>query len=279
MERMVSETPIAVHVGRALLTSDGLFINDEEVQIIDAQEYRSFIFSTQAIIVDALASVFPDDTGELFQASASRLGFREGIAPWDQYARESIRHHLHSVNIILGWCYLLDLVARLKPEAAISPEALLVARYAIGGASKAAMADPEVVKKWLHQMANRDLISNVIARLSGEVEAVEDPYSAKIIRTVPWPSILGEFLPMKVIVRSMQDMMITKGMAHVSVSPWYQVYGPSPYDELLAVGDQGDEKRIHLEYEGVSVMFRTYHGGTYLSMRPLPTDPFQVGDQ
>lgn len=270
---MVSETPLAVHVGRALLTSDGLFINDEEIRILDSQEYRSFIFSTQAIIVDALARTFPDDTGELIAINGSTLGFKEGIAPWDQYARESIKHNLHSANIILGWCYLLDLVSRMKPEAAISPEALLVARYAIGDASKAAMADPDAVKKWLHAMATRDLISNVIARLNGEGGEAEDPYSAKIIRTVPWPSILGEFVPMRVVVKSRQDMTITKGEAHVSVSPWYQVYGPSPHDDLLATGESGDEPAISLEHEGVTVRFRTFHGGSYLSLRPFSDKP------
>ena len=266
---MVSETPIAVHVGRALLTSDGLFINDEEIRILDSREYRSFIFSTQPIIVDALARTFPDDTGELVAIDGSSLGFKVGIAPWDQYARESIKDNLHSANIILGWCYLLDLVARMKPEQFISPEALLVARYAIGDASKAAMADPEVVKKWLHDMATRDLISNVIARLNGEGGDVEDPYSAKLIRTVPWPKLLGEFVPMRVVVKSMQDMMITEGEAHVSVSPWFQVYGPSPHDNLLTAGESGDEQVISLEHEGVTVRFRSFHGGTYLSLRPL----------
>lgn len=270
---MVSETPNAVHVGRALLTSDGLFINDEEIQIIDAKEYRSFIYSTQALMVDALATVFPDDTGELVAINDSSLGFQTGLAPWDQYAQESLKHELHNVNVILGWCYLLDLVARLKPELAVNPEALLVARYAMGGASKAAMADPDVVKKWLHEMANRDLISNVIARLSGEVEAVEDPYSAKIIRTVAWPIFLGEFLPTKVVVEHIHEMMLTEEMAHVSVSPWYQVYGPNPFVKLLSSTELGDNSPISFEHEGVTVRFRTFHGGSYLSLRALSKAP------
>lgn len=271
---MVSETPIAVHVGRALLTADGLFINDEEIQIIDSLEYRSFIFSTQAIIVDALASVFPDDTGELFEVSSSRLGLREGMAPWDQYARESIKDQLQNVNILLGWCFLLDLVATMKPETSISPEAILVARYAMGGSSKAALADPDVVKKWLLDMASRDLMSNVIARLSGEEKEMVDPYSAKISRTVPWPALLGEFEPIAVVALRRQDMLITKGEVNVSVSPWYQVYGPSPYDDLLVGGDRGEDAALlALEHEGSTIRFRAFNGGSYLSLRPLHDEP------
>ena len=178
---MDSTAPISVLVGKAVLTQDGLYVNDRKTDLRDSSEFAAVVMTTQAIIVQALSLVFPDDFGQLSKVNHGHYELAPGLAPWDQYAQSSLKisSTSDSGEIVVGWCVLLHLISRFSKSLIIDPQALLVANFVASQATWSMNVDRDELSAWLDWNAMRNPFASEFEQIRHEEMRPVDPFRSR----------------------------------------------------------------------------------------------------
>lgn len=278
---MDSTTSISVRVGKAVLTRSGLYVKNFKADIQDSSHFQSFVLSTQAIVVRALARLFPDDLGQLAKGN-SGLQLEPGVAPWDQYAQASISLNVipESSEIIVGWCVLLTLINMVSGGKGIDPKAALVASY-IGAKGSAVMhVDPEELRQWLAWKSAKNLFADPAEQLRHEDLKPADPFRHQVAIAAPWVEQAGLFSPVDFAITFYGDVILDRKnrVAMVCVDRNF-AYGQFHSSEILPEKLPEGHFSLNLVHNGADIRFRAYtYSQDRAVLRLLPRSIFQIGE-
>lgn len=255
---MDSIAPISVRVGKAVLTTHGLYVDDRKADIQDLSQFRAFVLGTQALIAQTLCEVFSADTGELFK-DGHRMKLVAGRAPWDQYVHATLSLDVAPEfgDIVVGWCVLLTLLDRASPVVGVCPEAVLLASYIASHGASAMSVDPGELRAWLAWTASKNLLASDIEQLRHEDLKPVNPYRNQRSVAVPWVGLAGQFSPFDFIQHHHSDIFfdLKDHIASFLVANNY-VYGQFPTDQLFPQEPGADHLTLTLVHNGAAMRFR-----------------------
>ena len=101
---MIGRLP-TLTLGKASLSASSITVDGHPCDLVDVDDFVSFVRSTQAQVVTTLARLFGDQPRELYLDGIT-LGFREGLSAPEQYTAisNSFSGNEDQAFILIGWC-------------------------------------------------------------------------------------------------------------------------------------------------------------------------------
>lgn len=281
---MIGKLP-TLALGKASLSASSITLDDHPCDLIDVDDFVSFIRSTQAQVVTTLARLFGDQPRELYLDGIT-LGFKEGLSAPAQYTAlsNSFSGDKDQAFILIGWClqaYLRAMCCGLHRDgyADFVPIAYMVTQG--WRASFVSKAKGDQYRNHLDWWNNLSPMKKAIMTLNGEVVR---PLSLRApVYINPWPFAdnpeinLFDLNRLRVVIDMFVSESKLKGFCHghmlilpVSSNSDFFKTPDRLNDWMLKVEDKGFDHRYRCQlmktHEGDMITLRFLGNQNALSM-------------
>lgn len=277
---MDSTAPISVLVGKAVLTENGLYVNDRKTDLQDSSQFSAMVMTTQAIIAEALSVTFADDHGQLVKDSGGHYFIAPGLAPWDQYVQSTLRltSSPDSREIVVGWCVLLHLVSRFSKSLVIEPKAAMIAKFIATQAAWSMDVDRTELDAWLTWGSMRNPFGSDLEQIRHEALRPTDPYRKRHSVSVPWIDLLGQFSAFDSIHDFFGDILISipQQTASLHVVGDVLVHGHFSTLDVIPANPPETDFVLNVDHRGEVMRFRAQVDETKAALRLLQNSAYSV---
>lgn len=277
---MGSTAPISVLVGKAVLTENGLYVNDRKTDLQDSSQFSAMVMTTQAIIAEALSITFTDEHGQLVKDSSGHYVIAPGLAPWDQYVQSTLKlsSDLDSCEIVVGWCVLLHLLSRFSKTQVIDPQAAMIAKFIATQAAWSMYVDREELQAWLTWKSMRNPFTSDLEQIRHEELRPVDPFRKRRSVSVPWIDLLGTFSALDSVHDFFGDILISipQQTASLQVVGDAFVHGHFSTLDLIPANPPKTDFILNVEHKGEVMRFRARVDENKAVLRLLQNNAYRV---